>query len=158
MKLFVEKKIYIYINQIIYFLIKNMDIIKRSIFGLIFLSAIVYLVFLFVSWTTIVNEIFLDQNKIINWFYIIIFLYYLIFYTIKPTNIIKFKLRNTLIWIFMITVSQSFLLNSWHEWLYFGDIFTVFWIFLTIIWPTNLLISQKLKKEKQEKKMEIIEA
>ncbi len=135
-----------------------MDIIRRSIFGLIFLSAIVYLAFLFVTWTIIVNENFLDQNKIINWFYIIIFLYYLVFYIIKPTYIKRFKLRNTLIWIFIVTASQSFLLNSWHDWLFFGDIFTIFWIFLTIIWPTNLLISKKIKQEKQEKKMEIIEA
>ncbi len=135
-----------------------MDTIKRFIFGLIFLWAIVYLIFLFSNGTIIVKEDFLDQNNIINWIYIIIFLYYLVFYIIKPTYIKRFKLRNTLIGIFMITASQSFLLNSWHEWLYFGDIFTVFGIFLTIIWPTNLLISQKLKKEKQEKKMEIIEA
>jgi hypothetical protein len=135
-----------------------MDIIKRSVFGLFFLSVIIYLVFLFSNWTIIVNESFLDQNKAIFGLYMVIFLYYLVFYIIKPTYIKKFKLRNTLIWIFMIVASQSFLLNSWNESLYFGDIFTVIWIFLTIIWPTNLLISQKLKKEKQEKRMEIIEA
>lgn len=134
-----------------------MDIVKRSIFGLIFLAAITYLVFLFSTWVIIVNEKFLDKNNIILWFYWLIFIYYFVFYTIRQTYIKKHKLRNTLIWIFLIISSQSFLLNSGHEWLYFADIFTVIWIFLTIIWPTNLLISNKVKKERQDKKMEIIE-
>jgi len=134
-----------------------MEILKKSILALIFLAVISYLVYLITFWVVIVNENFLDQNKIIIGLYILIFLYYLFFYVIKPTYIKKFKLRNTLIWVFIIVSSQSFFLNSGHEWLYFADIFTVIWLFLTIIWPTNLLISKKLKQEKQEKKMEIIE-
>lgn len=134
-----------------------MEILKKSILALIFLAVISYLVYLITFWVVIVNENFLDQNKIIIGLYILIFLYYLFFYIIKPTYIKKFKLRNTLIWVFVIVSSQSFFLNSGHEWLYFADIFTVIWLFLTIIWPTNLLISKKLKQEKQEKKMEIIE-
>jgi hypothetical protein len=134
-----------------------MEIFKRSIFGLVFLSLIFYLFYLFFNWIIVVNESFLDQNNIIIWLYILIFLYYLVFYVIKPTYIKKFKLRNTLIWIFIIISSQSVFLNSGHEWLYFADIFTVVWLFLTIIWPTNLLVSKKLKQEKLEKKMEIIE-
>ena len=135
-----------------------MDTIKRSIFWLIFLSIVVYLVYLFSNWAIIVNETFLDKNKLIFGIYLFVFLYYLVFYSIKPMYVKKHKLWNTLIWLFIITSSQSLLLNSWNDWIYFADIFTVIWIFLTGIWPTNLLISNKLKKEKQEKKMEIIEA
>ena len=135
-----------------------MDILKRSSFWVLFIAIIVYLSYLFSNWTTIVNEGFLDKNTIIYWLYILIFLYYLIFYVIKPTYIKKYKLRNTLIWIFIITSSQSFLANNGAEWIYFADIFTIIGVFLTIIWPTNILISTKLKKKKQEKKMEIIEA
>lgn len=135
-----------------------MDTIKRSIFWLIFLSIVVYLVYLFSNWAIIVNETFLDKNKLIFGIYLFVFLYYLVFYSIKPMYVKKHKLWNTLIWLFIITSSQSLLLNSWNDWIYFADMFTVIWIFLTGIWPTNLLISNKLKKEKQEKKMEIIEA
>lgn len=134
-----------------------MEIFKKSILGLIFLAVISYLVYLITSWVVVVKENFLDQNKIIIWFYILIFLYYLIFYVIKPTYIKRFKLRNTLIWVFVILSSQYFFLNEWHNWLYYADIFTVIGLFLTIIWPTNLLVSKKLKQEVQEKKMEIIE-
>jgi hypothetical protein len=135
-----------------------MDIIKKSFFGLIFAAIIVYLVYLFSNWTIIVNEKFLDKNKIIFWLYILIFLYYLFFYSIKPIYIKKHKLWNTLIWLFMISASQSILINLWNEWIYYADIFTVIWVLLTVIWPTNVLILNKTKKEKQEKKMEIIEA
>ncbi len=134
-----------------------MEIFKKSVFGLIFLSVISYLFYLMFSWTVIVKEDFLDKNKILIGLYILIFLYYLIFYVIKPTYIKRFKLRNTLIWVFVILSSQYFFLNEWHNWLYYADIFTVIWLFLTIIWPTNLLVSKKLKQEVQEKKMEIIE-
>ena len=135
-----------------------MDIIKRSAFWVFFVAILAYLVFLFSKWTIIVNESFLDQNKMIFWLYILIFLYYLVFYVIKPTYIKKYKLRNTLIWVFVLTASQSFLLNSGVEWIYYADIFTVIGVFLVILWPTNLLISKKTQKEKQEKKMEVIEA
>jgi hypothetical protein len=134
-----------------------MEIFKKSVFGLIFLSVISYLFYLMFSWTVIVKEDFLDKNKILIGLYILIFLYYLIFYVIKPTYIKRFKLRNTLIWVFVILSSQYFFLNEWHNLLYYADIFTVIWLFLTIIWPTNLLVSKKLKQEVQEKKMEIIE-
>ena len=135
-----------------------MDILKRSVFWVLFLAALAYLVYLLSNWTIIVNETFLEKNTIIFGLYILIFLYYLVFYAVKPTYIKKYKLRNTLIWVFMITSSQTFLLNNWPEGVYFWDIFAVIWVFLTILWPTNLLISKKLKKETQDKKMEVIEA
>ncbi len=135
-----------------------MDILKRSILWIIFVAILAYLVFLFSNGTIIVNESFLDKNTMVFGLYILIFLYYLVFYIIKPTYIKKYKLRNTLIWIFVITSSQTFLWNNGPEWIYFADIFAVVWVFLTLIWPTNLLISKKLEKQKQDKKMEVIEA
>ncbi|HRU49916.1 MAG TPA: hypothetical protein P5155_00260 [Candidatus Absconditabacterales bacterium] len=134
-----------------------MEIFKKSVFGLIFLSVISYLFYLMFSGTVIVKEDFLDKNKILIGLYILIFLYYLIFYVIKPTYIKRFKLRNTLIGVFVILSSQYFFLNEGHNGLYYADIFTVIGLFLTIIGPTNLLVSKKLKQEVQEKKMEIIE-
>lgn len=134
-----------------------LNILKRIIFWLIFLAILSYLTYILINWTIIVNENFLDQNMIINILYILIFLYYFVFYVVKPTYIPKFKLRNTLIGMFILTSSQSFLTNNWSLNIYFGDIFTVIWVILTIIWPTNLLISKKLKQKKQESKMEVIE-
>lgn len=131
--------------------------IKRISFWIFFLAIISYLVYLLINKTTIVNENFLDQNNIIFWLYLLIFLYFLVFYSIKPKYISKYKLRNTLIGIFLVTASQTFLLNSGHESIYYWDIFTVIWIFLTIIWPTKILVSQKISKENKDKKMEVIE-
>jgi hypothetical protein len=74
-----------------------MDILKRSIFGVLFTAIIVYLIFLFSNGTIIVNENFLDKNTMVYGLYILIFLYYLVFYVLKPTYIKKYKLRNTLI-------------------------------------------------------------
>lgn len=134
-----------------------MDNIKRWFFGILFTAILAYLIYLFSNWTIIVNESFLEKNTMIYWLYILIFLYYLVFYVIKPTYIKKYKLRNTLIWIFIITSSQTFLINDWFNGIFYGDIFTVIWVILAILWPTDLLVSKKLKKEKQDKKMEVIE-
>ncbi|HRX63551.1 MAG TPA: hypothetical protein P5060_00375 [Candidatus Absconditabacterales bacterium] len=135
-----------------------MNLFKRILFGIIFTTIIVYLIFLMINGINFVNEAQIDQRTIIFILYIIIFAYYLIFYVAKPTYIKKYKLRNTLIGIFVITASHSFLANDPIQKIYFADIFTVIGIFLTIIGPTNLLISKKQKQKQQEKKMEVIEA
>lgn len=153
-----NEKQYLYSKYIIFiYLQKNMEIVKRSIFGIIFLSILSYLVFLIFTWVVVVLPEYSKLNISILIFYIIIFLYYLFFYIIKPSYVKKHKLRNTLIGIFLITSSQSYLLNAGHLNTYFADIFTVIGVFLTIIWPTNLLISKKIKQKNQEKKMEVIE-
>lgn len=52
-------------------------------------------------------------------------------------------------------MSQKFIANSWIDWIYYWDILCIIWVVLTILWPTNALIS---KKEQKEKDVEIIEA
>ena len=129
--------------------------IKRIIFWVIFSLLICLLVYLYINWVIIVKEDIKDINLIIYISLLVIFLYYLIFYVIRPTYIKYYRVINTLIWIIVIYISQYFLANSWIDWIYYWDISCLIWVVLTIIWPTKLLTTKELE---DSKKVEIIEA
>ena len=129
--------------------------IKRIIFWIIFSILICLLIYLYINWVVLVKSEFENVNLIIYLSLLVIFLYYLIFYVIRPTYIKYFKVINTFIWLLIIFISQYFVANSWIDWVYFWDILCLIWVILTIIWPTNALAS---KKELKEKDLEIIEA
>ena len=129
--------------------------IRRLIFWIVFSILIFILIYLFSKWIVIVKSDYENLNKIFYVIILIVFLYYLLFYVIRPTYIKWFKVINTLIWIWIIYISQYFLANSWIDWIFYWDILCIIWVILTIIWPTNALIS---KEEQKEKDLEIIEA
>lgn len=129
--------------------------LNRIIFWIIFSVLICLLVYLYINWVVIVKSEFENINLVIYAILLVIFLYYTILYVIRPTYIKWFKLINTFIWISVIFISQYYLANSWIDKIYYWDILCLIWVVLTIIWPTNLLIS---KKDQQEKDLEIIEA
>ena len=129
--------------------------IKRIIFWIIFSLLICLLVYLYTNWVIIVREDIKDINLLIYISLLVIFLYYLTFYVIRPTYIKYYRVINTLIWIIVIFISQYFLANSWIDWIYYWDILCLIWVVLTIIWPTKLLTTKELE---DSKKVEIIEA
>lgn len=133
-----------------------MDKLKRIILFILFWGIIWYILYLLFTNTTIVNWTNI-VNYIIYWLLLIIFLYYIIFYSIKPTYIKWYKIINTLIWLFIVYLSQSFLLNSWYDRIYYWDIFSVIWVILTILGFTNVFLSKESKKAQEESKSEIIE-
>ena len=128
--------------------------IKRIIFWIVFSLLICFLVYLYTNWVIIVREDITDINLVIYISLFVIFLYYLIFYAVRPTYIKYYRVINTIIWIVVIYISQYFLANSWLNWIYYWDILCIIWVILTIIWPTKLLVTKELE---DSKKVEIIE-
>ena len=129
--------------------------IKRIIFWIVFSLLICFLIYLYTNWVIIVREDITDINLVIYISLFVIFLYYLIFYAVRPTYIKYYRVINTIIWIIVIYISQYFLANSWLNWIYYWDILCIIWVILTIIWPTKLLVTKELE---DSKKVEIIEA
>lgn len=129
--------------------------IKRIIFWIVFSLLICFLVYLYTNWVIIVREDITDINLVIYISLFVIFLYYLIFYAVRPTYIKYYRVINTIIWIIVIYISQYFLANSWIDGIYYWDILCIIWVILTIIWPTKLLVTKELE---DSKKVEIIEA
>ncbi|MFA7298594.1 MAG: hypothetical protein WC010_03025 [Candidatus Absconditabacterales bacterium] len=57
----------------------------------------------------------------------------------------------------LIIIGDTVLLNDVTTYVYIGDIFKVLGVVLTLLAWTNLLITDKVKKQKQDKNIEIIE-
>ena len=129
--------------------------VRRIVFWILFSIFIAVLVYLFSKWVIITKPEYENFNKIIYIILFAIFLYYLTFYVIRPTHIKWFKLINTFIWLWIIYISQYFIANSWIDWIYYWDILCLVWVVLSIIWPTNALLS---KNDQKEKDLQVIEA
>lgn len=133
------------------------DIIKRLVVSLISGALIWYLVFLFFWNIVIVNWGYLQYNL---WYYLVllvILLVLFIFFWIYPVHFKMTKWTLFVLWIFLILISHSVLLNDTSIKLYVWDIFKVLWVVLTLLAWTNVLITSKVLKKSKEKNVEIIE-
>lgn len=129
------------------------NFIRRLIILLVFLWFVWWLTYLFIFSNNKITN--LDTKEyLIFAIYLLICLYYIIFYAVKPTYFKWYKLLNTIIWLVVIFISQKYVLNSWNEAIYYWDIFSIIWVVLTFVWPTNIFLPKEIKKEK---KLEIIE-
>lgn len=93
-------------------------------------------------------------------FYIILIvlsLYVSVFYGLYPIHI-KFS-RATLfvLGLSAIIMGKTVFLNDPINSVYFGDLSCVLGVILLIVWPTNLIVTSKVKKVKEDKNLEIIE-
>jgi len=133
------------------------DLIKRSIITIIALLIVSYLIFCYNSWITITNSAFLDQNS--NYYIVLIwiFLYTAIIHWIYPIHIKINKPVLFFLWIVLIIIWKTVLNNNWQLWIYFWDIFTLTWVIITLLSPTNILIPEKIINKKKSKKIEVIE-
>lgn len=113
--------------------------------------------YLYINKVILAKANFENLNDLIYIIFFVICFYYLIIYSVWPTYFRLFKFINTLIWFVVIFLSQYLVTNSWPDWIFYWDIICVIWVVLTIIWPTNLLVSKELKESKDSKTVEIIE-
>ncbi len=133
------------------------DTIKRSIITIVSLLIMSFLIYSMFSWVTITNSAFKDQNTNYYIILILIFLYTAIIHGVYPIHIKINKPVLFFIWIALIVIWKTALDNDWQSWKYFGDVFIVVWVIITLLSPTNILIPQKITNRKQSKKIEVIE-
>ncbi len=133
------------------------DLIKRILIIITSLLIVSLLIYSMASWVTITNSAFKDQN--INYYIILIliFLYTAIVHWIYPIHIKINKPALFFIWIALIVIWKTVLDNDGQSWKYFGDLFVVVWVIITLLSPTNTLIPQKIINKKKSKKIEVIE-
>jgi hypothetical protein len=133
------------------------DIIKRSIITIIAILIVSYLIFSYQSWILITNSENIDQN--LNYYIVLIwiFLYAAIVHWIYPIHIKINKPVLFFIWLVLIVIWKKVLANDWQSWVYFWDIFTLTWVIITLLSPTNILIPEKIINKKKSKRIEVIE-
>jgi hypothetical protein len=133
------------------------DKIKRSIVITIFWLFLLYLGWLIFQWESIVKSEYSWFNIPMYVILILICLYMIALYWIYPIHI-KFSRSTALvIWLFFIVISQRVLANDGYSHIYIWDMFSVLWVAILILFPTNILTTDKVKKQKAKKDEIIIE-
>ena len=133
------------------------DKIKRSIVITIFGLFLLYLFFLIIQWESIVKSEYAGRNIPMYVILIVLCLYMICLYWIYPIHIKFSRATALVIWLLFIVLSQIVLANDWYSHIYIWDMFSVLGVAILILFPTNILTTEKVKKEKAKKNEVVIE-
>lgn len=133
------------------------DLIKRIVISLVSGSLLGYLLFLFTKWTVVVSWEFIEYNVLYYIILAVICLYIFVLFGIYP---IHFKMSKASLFVFglgLIVIWDTVLINNINTSVFVWDIFKVIGVVLTLLAWTNVLVTDKVRKEKLDSKVEIIE-
>jgi hypothetical protein len=146
-----------YIHHIYFFFKIMKDIIKRVVISVVSWLFLGYLAYLFFQGTIIVQSAYLEWNTLYFLILTLVCLFLFILFGIYPIHFRLTKATLFVLGLALIVIWDTVLLNDVATYVYIGDIFKVLWVVLTLLAWTNLLITDKVIKKKQEKNIEIIE-
>jgi len=133
------------------------DIFKRISISIVSGWFLGYIAYLFFQNTVIVQSGFIEYNII---YYIILLLICGFLFVVFGIYPIPFKMTKATLFVLgiaLIIIGDTVLLNDILNHVYVADIFKILWVILTLLAWTNVLITDKVRKQKQDKKIEIIE-
>lgn len=133
------------------------DNIKRSIVIAIFWVFLLYLIWLISQWSVIVKSEYNGRNIPMYIILIVLSLYMIGLYWIYPIHIKFSRATALVIGLLFIVISQVVLANDGYSHIYIWDLFSVLWVLILILFPTNILTTEKVKKQKSKKNEVIIE-
>ncbi len=137
--------------------VKMKDILKRIVISIIFGALIWYLLFLFMNSAIIVQWEFLESNNLYYIILLAICVYLFVFFGIYPINIKMTKATLFVMGLALVIIWDTVLTNNSSNYVFVADLFKVVWVLLSILCWTNLLVTDKVKKIKDSKNIEIIE-
>jgi purine-cytosine permease-like protein len=133
------------------------DLIKKTIVIVVFGAFLGYLLYLALNGQSITTLEFAHLNI---WWYIILIgicLYIIAFYGIYPLHIKFSRPALLVVSLALIILSQTMLANDGPNGIFIGDIFSVAGVLILILFPTNLIITDKVKKRKAKNEEVVIE-
>ena len=133
------------------------DYIKRSIVIVIFWLFLFYLIYLLIQWQSITNSEYARLNIPMYIILIAVCLYMIWLYWIYPIHIKFSRAAALVIWLLFIVISQTMLANDGYSHIYIWDMFSLLGVLILILFPTNILTTDKVKKSKEKKNEVIIE-
>ena len=133
------------------------DIIKRIIISIVSWVFLGYLAYLFFQNIIIVQSWFIEFNALYYVILIIICLFLFILFGIYPVHFRLTKATLFVLGLALIVIWDTVLLNDVTNYVYVGDIFKVLWVILTLLAWTDILVTDKVIKKKNEKNIEVIE-
>ena len=133
------------------------DFIKKWFVILLFSLFLAYLIYLLIKWEPITNSEYSRLNIPMYIILILICLYMIIVYWVYPIHIKFSRPVSLVIGLLFIVISQTMLANDWYSHVYIWDLFSVLGVLILILFPTNILTTEKVKKAKEKKNEIIIE-
>ena len=133
------------------------DKLKRGLVITIFGLFLLYLVWLISQSSMIVKSEYSNRNIPMYIILILVCLYMIFLYGIYPIHIRFSRATALVIWLFFIVISQVVLANDGYLHIYIWDLFSVLGVFILVLFPTNIITTDKVKKEKAKKNEIIIE-
>lgn len=133
------------------------DILKRFVIGFISFAFISYLTYLFIWDNLIVKSSFVQRNTLYYFLLILVFLYVLVFFSIIPIYFKISKVSLFVLGIGLIIFWDSVFINDISTNIFVSDLMKILWVIFTLFAFTNLFITNKVKKEHQNSKIEVIE-
>ena len=136
---------------------KMKDLIKRISISIVSWTFIGYIVFLWMNNMTIVTSEFANFNTVYYIWILIAWLFLFVMFGVYPIHMRLTKATLFAIWILMLFVWNYFLVNDPSQSIFVWDIVKVFWVLLSLLAWTNVLITDKVKKKWEDATMEVIE-
>lgn len=133
------------------------DLFKRISISIVSWLFLGYIAYLFFQNIIIVQSGFIEYNMI---YYLILFLICLFLFLLFGIYPVHFKMTKATLFVLgiaLIVIWDTVLLNDIANHVYVADIFKVLWVILTLLAWTNVLITDKVQKVKQNKKIQVIE-
>lgn len=133
------------------------DLLKRLSIAIISWWLFWYVLYLFLKGQTIVQTGFSEYNMIYILVLLVSCLYLFVFFAVYPIYIKMSKVTLLVLGIALIIMGDTVLINIPDQKIYISDIIKVFGVIISLLSWTNVFITSKVKKEKETKKVEIIE-
>jgi len=134
------------------------DLIKRSLISIVSCAFLWYVVYMFLQDIIIVQWNFFDSNMLFYLLLVAAWLFLFIWFWIYPISIKRSKLILFFFGIGFIIIGEYVLLNDVRNNIFIWDVVKVFWVLITLLAPTNILITSKIKEKKNRSNLEVIDA
>lgn len=133
------------------------DLLKRISIWIFSWLFVFYLVYLFIWSNIIVDQWFLEFNTLYYILLVLAWMYLFVLFAIHPIYMKISKASLFVMWIALVLIGDSVLINNTESYIYISDISKLLGSFLIVLAWTNFFVSTKAKKQKEESKLEIIE-
>lgn len=133
------------------------DLLKRITIWIISWAFIWYLAYLFWTWQVIVHQWFSEFNILYFIILAVVWVYLLFLFAIHPIYMKISKASLFVMWIALVLIWDTVLINNSDLYIYVSDFAKILWSFLVVLAWTNFFVDWKIKKQKQDSKLQIIE-
>ena len=133
------------------------DYIKRITVIILFGAFLLYLLYLLIQWQKITTVEYANLNVISYILLIALAVYIIALYGIYPLHIKFSRPALLVVGLALIIFSQTIFANNGAEGIFIGDIFSVVGVMTLVLFPTNVLTTDKVKKYTAKKNEVIIE-